>query len=323
MKKLHFYLSLVTLLLAASCCDDKLCDGTLSNKEDAPSNLEQLEELLIDAHTISINAAQAECVSQLFMRRENSSAATRSTFASKEPKNSFSITKSDSVVAYVVNYEEGGFTIVSATKKYAPILAFSENGEITEADLDGNGLVFWKDCITADILKSEYQIQPNTAEYAEVKSQWRDYEKPTETMAVSTTHVPNNATDWYVKLRNQMMTEVGMCEERRQDFYYYAFSIFGIICDQATDEARYQENDRKLAITYANESYVPPCFVWGYGVSDLKSYKVGPFLKTYWDQGYPYNSYLPPHTVDRMCLHCSISNNELLSIPGCIRWCSN
>lgn len=79
------------------------------------------------------------------------------------------------ILYYVVNYaDNGGFAIVSATKTYCPILAYSDNGNYNPLDLNRpEGVNKWETAIKEDV---RYTI--DHPEYADsVKAMWMPYEK--------------------------------------------------------------------------------------------------------------------------------------------------
>lgn len=59
---------------------------------------------------------------------------------------------------YVINFPEGGFVVVSASKDYYPILAHSASGRLDMDKLDDNGLGLWFDIQGEIISRSEMYI---------------------------------------------------------------------------------------------------------------------------------------------------------------------
>ncbi len=108
------------------------------------------------------------------------------------------------MAAYAVNYREGGFGIVSATKKFAPILAFSESGHLTPEALEGNGIAFWTSCMTADIVRAEASLAEDSPEYADTRALWRDYERSEYVSASAAANYPRDAYYWSLQLRKRV-----------------------------------------------------------------------------------------------------------------------
>lgn len=284
-----------TLFMVGIVCWVVSCDSedSLWNEpgSSAGFSFNRQNEAGIDPNFMELTSEDAVRVSDLFMRQENISATSRSVFSTRTSSETLPIKSSGGeVVAYAVNYAPTGFAVISATKKYSPILAFSDEGQITQSAIDNSGLGWWVSRISDDIVKAESEIKENTPEYAEVRSEWREYEKK-EDMVVRSPEV-GSGYYWFLQLRDQMMSTCGMAEIDRRNFSYMA-SQYGHNYSNG-DEDTFRELDRLLAISYANNPPVPPSFVWGEGfVGQPTETKVMPLLSTYWDQGTPYNLLLP------------------------------
>lgn len=282
--KTHFKHFLWILLLYCAACSKEEGVGTTA-LNDAESPQDSYEALLIDPQNNELTEVDAMQVSSLFMQRDTPLAATRAAFKNKAAKETFSIKGDDGeVLAYVVNFEGGGYNIISATKKYFPILAFSDQGAIREEALQGNGLAFWVECITEDIAEKEATLAEGTPEYIEMRSQWWDYEKR-DTPSFSTT--VQNGYYWYLQLRYSLMSLCGDARTNRQDYYAMAqnYGSYGL----SSNEAVYKEIDRVLQAQYSGTS-APPALVWGEGMTTQNTVKIMPLLRTYWDQIEPYSN---------------------------------
>lgn len=256
-----------TLFMVGIVCWVVSCDSedSLWNEpgSSAGFSFNRQNEAGIDPNFMELTSEDAVRVSDLFMRQENISATSRSVFSTRTSSETLPIKSSGGeVVAYAVNYAPTGFAVISATKKYSPILAFSDEGQITQSAIDNSGLGWWVSRISDDIVKAESEIKENTPEYAEVRSEWREYEKK-EDMVVRSPEV-GSGYYWFLQLRDQMMSTCGMAEIDRRNFSYMA-SQYGHNYSNG-DEDTFRELDRLLAISYANNPPVPPSFVWGRGL---------------------------------------------------------
>lgn len=279
-----------------------ICCYSCSKKPEIQPNLptetflasKDYENLLIDSEKIHLSEIDASQISKLFMCMDNPLPETRSAFMDRKVEEVFPIKGTSGVPsAYVVNFEGGGYSIVSATKKYVPILAFNNDGYISAEALECNGLAFWASCITTDIARKEQSLEEHSSEYIEIRSLWKEYEKKQVVAPVSA--YTTSGYDWYLRLRNIMMSECGDANTNRTDFYYKA-QTYGTFYDLEAEERRRRELDRVLAIQYAGHS-VPPCFVWGEGATNggqATETEIPPLLKTYWNQNEPYNALMPP-----------------------------
>jgi len=84
------------------------------------------------------------------------------------------IVEDSSPLMHVVNYPEGGFVIVSATRSYFPILAYSEdNNFVLASEEEMRGLTVWLDETKAAIRSSD-SLDDETK--GRIRMEWRSYE---------------------------------------------------------------------------------------------------------------------------------------------------
>ena len=66
---------------------------------------------------------------------------------------------------HVINYEKGGFTVISGDKRFFPVIAFSDEGEwINDYEEYPEGLSYWIDCIKNEIIAMDEQGIEQTKE---------------------------------------------------------------------------------------------------------------------------------------------------------------
>ncbi len=99
--------------------------------------------------------------------------------ATSTEKNIFSINKDSQPIMYVINYKEGGFTIISAENRIEPILAFSEEGEFAKENTKyPEGLKTWINHFGEII---SYVRTNNIACPPEISAIWNNYTKTPST----------------------------------------------------------------------------------------------------------------------------------------------
>lgn len=286
-------------LLSIACCISSCNTEDVFWDEPSPVVSRSLDllydDLLIASSHGKLTADEAVCVSDLFMKRENIFPVSR---LARSNRNSVEVlpikgTNGDTV-AYVVNYTPTGFSVISATKKYSPILAFSDEGSITPDAIANTGLGYWLYYISEDIIRAEAEILENTLDYAEIRSEWMDYEK--KDLSVYSSPETGSGYYWFLQIHNDIMGEGGIALIERNNYYYQSY-LYGINLSMSGLEEELKELDRRLAISYANTPPVPPSFVWSEHSVGVTETKYMPLLKTYWSQGEPYNNLLPPRDV--------------------------
>ena len=179
MNKKSFYLTLLLLLLL-SCSQETLTevtDDTLSVEEVSATT----QSLLIDKDAVSLTSQDAKNVASLF-RSKNGGASSRSASAlASESTNVETILDSTTSepLLYIINWaDDGGFVVVSATKKCFPVACYSETGNFSlDADpasksyLEGyKSLV--RDALndTSDSLRIRYALEWSVFEKSDTAS---------------------------------------------------------------------------------------------------------------------------------------------------------
>lgn len=163
-------LLLTLLFIFITSCSEEL-EIIRSEKEKQTKDLSN--PLLIDRNTAKITPEDASNISLLFFSQENKG------FKTKSQSSSNVITVKDSLdnpLFYIINYQSNnGFILISATKKYQPILAYSNEGYFDINNLN-SGIELFLDSYKKNI---KYSIS-NTSDSLRLKYaiEWSLFEKP-------------------------------------------------------------------------------------------------------------------------------------------------
>lgn len=192
------------------------------------------------------------------------------------------IGKDNKPLMYVINYTDRGFVVVSATKDYYPIIAYSD-----ESNLDISkgipGLDAW-------IEEAKTQIEESSEKSDSVKTQIRNlWEKE----SISSNQTKNDIT------RSGSLTDADIaCYMRCEDL----LNQYGYEGDQGwhfvpLSDARQVFEEKGFSGIYQNLCYsaefnhsLASNSVLGYKICTTKR-KVGPLIKTNWHQNSPFNNY--------------------------------
>ncbi|MFI3298516.1 MAG: C10 family peptidase [Rikenellaceae bacterium] len=140
----------------------------------------------------SLTASDAQTVAVLFSEKQFKvqktpmvSTATRSGSEQEVITN-----ESGEIIAYVVNYEDGGFCLVSATTQLNPILAYNDTGAFDVSVIDNSGLSIWvSDLCTAyentELLSDEEQFA--------ISQEWMEYQ---EALGIVDDVIVSNTSDY-------------------------------------------------------------------------------------------------------------------------------
>lgn len=167
MKKHYYFLKILLISLLVSSCTQE----SINNEK----------SLIEDEYFVSIT--EVETLSQDFLfpvnsnsKKENLGTSSEKKFENKTVSDIKEITNEDGLTSfYVVNYNEGGFILISADKRTIPILGFSEiNNFVVNEDFYPEGLGFW----VSDTKKRISEIRKLNIDQAEnVKVSWSSLKK--------------------------------------------------------------------------------------------------------------------------------------------------
>jgi hypothetical protein len=180
---------------------------------------------------------------------------------------------------YIINYEDGGFIIISATKNYYPVLAYSEKNSFVIHERM-YGVLNWMEEMTEEIRESDTQDDKTLFK---MHNMWKRYKKTEEDKTASDVKTKSSAEELtafsrrVAELRNQYYD---------RGYRYYKLSD---VLDKSLLPFAVSAN------LYAQaESLASPLEYTIVGIKNEDRFKtVGPLLTTNWHQGSPYNSLCP------------------------------
>lgn len=178
---------------------------------------------------------------------------------------------------YVLNYPEGGFALISATRDYAPILAYSDEGSF-ELTSDMGPVAIWMEEATVAIKESE--TLP-VEEKAAMRRMWNKFEQGDVQLPTVSTKSVNSMSAAY--------------EERASELYWlYGPSGWSQVVSLAYAYPYVGTNYNYLC-SLAEEYGSPPEYTIVVLKSVCQQQQVGPLLTTLWHQGPPFNSISYPN----------------------------
>lgn len=203
---------------------------------------------------------------------------------------------SSTPMMYVINYENnGGFVLVSATKDYYPILAYSDTGNFN-TNLPNPGVSEWQDLMMTEIRNSHSQPADSIRKFHRIWSKYNNYELPKMTKNPSTRSLTNDEL-WELR----MVIEDSINSWNRQGFQVYDLNHNFFDTEQEYQEMidgvhygmypEYIDNYADLSVIVAK-------------TITYKDIKVDNFVKTTWNQGPNYNKYFPFQTSQKAPAGC-------------------
>lgn len=254
------------------------CERTINILDDSPQipDTEKIQE----GPTTFVTLEQAKNTADMFMGSKDLIPLTKVTQTDSPGEASVqSINKDGETLMYVINYEEGGFVIISATRNYLPILAYSEEGHFDTSSVKG-GLSLWVDETMTAIKTSEEKADSIKAEMNRL---WRIYEEAEQNNSIQT---KSSSSITYTPGEIACMER---CEELFNQYSGEGWNFLPLsLAEHIFDEAG-------LSYYYDNL-----CYSAEFNHSELSSSVVGwkagsftetngPLLSTYWHQNSPFN----------------------------------
>ena len=242
-----------------------------SDKEIFVQDLPQ-DEPAIPEDSISVSAKQAIEVANAFFNKQEGFSALKNSM-SKQNASVEAIKDENNPLMYVVNFPEGGWAIISATRDYYPVLAYSEENSFLLAP-DMGPVAFWMDMIKDDIKASK---NFDDQEKSEINILWKSYETGTFQISLeSTLKSSDPAYDAYITRKSQLITQ-----------YYPGWTYIVSLVD-AQNYLNQDDWQDLLNVAY-NKNSPPEYTLVVLKLTDL-SQQVGPLLATNWHQGSPFNN---------------------------------
>ena len=252
-----------------SACSESSLEPVLVHEDENCTNVLDNQDF--------VSISQASEVASLFMAQNVQAldAETRGVPAFDNSKNIESIKTvygEDKMPSmYVINYEGGGFVIVSATKNYYPILAYSETNSIDVEKAKQSGFSIWMDETNWAIKESDMQ---NAETLANMRSMWEAYEILPATISDATSDHYRDGT---------------MFRERLGELYTLCPGYsFGPL---SSARSFLSQSDYESLVEKADLYGSPLEFtIVGYKSNNRK---VGPLMNTIWGQEGGYNALCP------------------------------
>lgn len=194
-------------------------------------------------------------------------------------KEIMTISDDDNVpLMYIVNYTDSKFVIVSASRNYYPILAYSDENNFY-FDNENEGLISWFE-------ETKYVISHNSDFDENIKSRmnyfWNLYEETTEPLQTKNS----------IEESQVMAKRISDLRSQYPDYYFTALSRCSA-SSFASDGAEIYQNLCNLANQY--DSPVEYTIIGLKNVNN--SDKVGPLLTTEWHQSAPFNGQCPNNSL--------------------------
>ena len=284
MKTKFLFLTLLGVVAFSSCNED------LENfNKTVPNFATSIVPETADDPSVVTQSNVANIVKQMSgkMKTRSNSAASYTVQA---------IDNGNTPLMYVVNFENNdGFIIISATKDYYPILAYSDTGNF---DMDNTvpGVSEWQGIMMKELKNSHLQPEDSVRK---IRRLWSRYDDNTIEKMKENSQTRSLSNDELWELR--MVIEDSITSWNRQGFGVHDLSYNFFDTEQEYQEMvegvhygmypEYIDNYQDLAVIVSKSVII-------------YSTKVDNFVLSTWDQGADYNKYFPFQTYQKAPAGC-------------------
>lgn len=269
----------IMILIAVGCTKDLVVDSMTEPIE------EKIEAIINDSQTnYLVTELQAIEIANAFFDIQANTSGLRSSIAKTDSKSLVEVIKeerSNDPLMYVINYSEGGWAIVSATKSYYPVLAYSdENSFIQTSDIADMGPAGIWLSETKDAIKASETLDDSTRMV--ISSMWNNYTMEYEPdQIVSNLRSSNPMQDALSRRISELVSRYGAGSSYRITTLAGARNLLSSI------------SEWQSLCNWANSQGSPPEYTIFVGKNVYSTPTVGPLLPTRWHQGSPFNNLMP------------------------------
>lgn len=274
----------VFITILTACTNEFLGDQQLqkqNNNTDDP-----LEHLRIDPNSKSVSAEDAKKVALFFA---NNKPLTKG-LENKQIKEVITVCDStNNPVVFIANFEnKTGFVIISATKKFDPILAHSDEGNYS---LDNNSNAnLW-----LGVMKKEITHRIAMSDTFNIAS-WAVYEKINKKVSTKTVEDYQNIEWWRAETIYDILYTDKYPPYRDYSGEGVLHNNYFYTGDEIRNEFRYLTSGSydidRIESELVDKGYNPNVGIF-HVRHFTKTSSYGPLLKTYWHQNAPYNRLCP------------------------------
>lgn len=273
------YLSLFFLLIGLYSCNKELDSTTILTTS------QENNDLLINYDGISISDIEASKVARMFFN-DNFSDKTKNSNQTKTIKSIETVIGQDGdTLMYMVNFDPTGFSIISATKNCAPILAYSDDSQFILGA--GNGTEVWLN-ETKHKISSSNELQ--SEEIFKNRIQWLRYEQST---------IPHETITKSGTASQAFYNRVTQLRNSYPGYNFYPLSNVG--------PSLFPMSTKYEDLCSLADGYGSPREYTIIGIKSEYTHNIiGPLLTTKWCQKKTFNDYLPSDDYPIGCVTVAV-----------------
>lgn len=118
---------------------------TIACNKDLITNTEVQEKVFRESDDVTfVSTSKANKIARAFFGTLSNDPVTKSSINLVSTETIRDSSSENNPLMYVINYADGGFVIISATKDYYPVLAYSDEGSFVLSEDMGSVAVWWE-----------------------------------------------------------------------------------------------------------------------------------------------------------------------------------
>lgn len=243
---------------------------TMACNKDLITNTEVQEKVLRESDDVTfVSKSKANEIAEAFFGTLSNDLVTKSNINLASTETIRDSSSENTPLMYVINYADGGFVIISATKDYYPVLAYSDEGSFVLREDMGSVAVWLGE--TKEAIRQSKTL--NKEIKAKISSMWRRYDPIGSIISHKTVTKSLSEKDEAMANRIGELTNMG----------YTCYSL-----ESAYTEGLISHNLYQACLTNAYElgTLEYPIVVLG---NNYTYSQVGPLVLTRWGQKNDYN----------------------------------
>lgn len=212
------------------------------------------------------------------------------------------LTDNNSVLAYAVNFVNGGYTIISGTKKYYPVIAYSSEGSLSKQILDEchnfNCLMTLTKADIVNCIDNKYSIDSIAIHL--IEQSWNQYDVSHSYVYAGNNTYSSSHIYWYGQERTKAMNSSFTDPSRimsqdlnqfnnivLQDYSKSEILSAGIIENFRRENETLKSNYRRAGLS----TDLVASYFWNEFHKEQSTFDTGELVSTLWDQTEPYNRF--------------------------------
>ena len=302
MKRLFSILCVSALVSAFAVACNENAEPVLPQSTQQTVVVNQPETVVSETQAVDVAGA-------FFALQSGEGGATRAATLAQTTPASVKAVRADACTPamHVINYPGGGFAIISATRDYYPVLAYSDEGSFELTDDMGPVDVWLSETKESIRVASSLDAEAK----ASIRAEWNRLEPVDAEIAIDSSALITPQRAYHPQMQQAFYNRLSQLNNQYYSQGYTVMSLSQASNYLSGSNDLQQIND--LAAYYGS----PPEYTLVAVQQQTITNTIGPFTTTTWDQPYPYNYYCLDEYGDYVDAGCAaVATAQLMKAYG-------